>query len=63
MLDEVDHRSGPSRGVFDRQLVAIGVEEEPQRGEGGTLVALLKRVTLRYAAISLTARTTMSSSP
>src|SRR6266851_8091970 len=46
MLDEVDHRSGPSLVVFDRQLIAIEAEKVPQRLERRTLVALLERVSL-----------------
>jgi hypothetical protein len=62
MLYEADNRIGPSLGVFNRQIEAIEAKEVPQRFEGRTLVALLKRTRLRDA-VSLTASTTISSSP
>jgi hypothetical protein len=49
MLDQADHWVSPSLGVFDRQIVAIKAKEVPHRFERRTLVALLKRVSLRNA--------------
>ena len=50
MLDQANHRIGPTQRVLDRQLAAVDNQEFYHRDKGSAFIALLERVRLGNAS-------------